>query len=187
MKEKMDTGQVAMKTKVTVVFISALVLWTAEGCQNRSGRPAANRIMLPPDIAGTWQADDSPWQIVLSPNGTVTSAVIPLGEVEIRPNKTTKVEMDDGSYSTYKAGDCVVEYNADTRELFVSVEMKEIHVKYLHNVLDGSSTDRFVGPVSKDGKSWAADWINISDYGPRFPQDANDIFAEPMIFRKVKD
>jgi hypothetical protein len=143
--------------------------------------------MLPPDIAGTWKAQDSPWKIVLAPDGTVTSVVIPMGEVEIRPNKTTKVTMLDGSYSTYKAGDCIVEYKPDTRELFVSVKMKKIHIRYLDNALDGNSIDRFVGPVSKDGKTWTADWINIYDYGPRFPQDANDISAEPLIFEKVKD
>lgn len=110
-----------------------------------------------------------------------------MGEVEIRPNQTTKVEMIDGSISTFKAGDCIVEYIPNTRELFVSVEMKEIHVVYLDNMLDGNSIDRFVGPVSKDGKTWTADWINVFDYGPHFPQDANDIYAGPLIFEKVKD
>jgi len=172
---------------VIVIFVLAWVFWGTGGCQNRSGQPPAGRVVLPPDITGTWKAEDSPWQIVLSRDGSVTSAVIPLGEVEVRPNKTTKVEMADGNYSTYKAGDCIVEYIPNTRELFVSVEMEKIHVVYTDNIIDGNSIDRFVGPVSEDGKTWAADWINIFDYGPRFPQDANDIFAEPLIFRKVKN
>jgi len=32
-----------------------------------------------------------------------------------------------------------------------------------------------------------ADWINIFDYGPRLPQDANDIYAEQLIFEKLED
>lgn len=176
-----------MKAKLIVIFVLAWVFWSTTGCQNRSSQPPAGRVMLPPGIAGTWKAQDSPWKIVLSPDGTVSSAIIPLGEVEIRPNQTMKVEMMDGSISTFRTGDCIVEYIPDTRELFVSVEMKKIHIRYMENVLDGNSIDRLVGPVSKDGKVWTADWINIFDYGPRFPQDANDIYAGILIFEKVKD
>jgi len=163
-----------MRTKAAIIFFLTWIFWTGLGCQ------------LPPDIAGTWKAQDSPWKIVLSPNGTVSSAVIPMGEVEIKPNQTTKVEMKDGSFSTFKAGDCVVEYTPDTRELFVSVEMEKIHIKFLDNVIDGNSIDRFVGPVSEDGKFWMADWIAVFDYGPRFPQEPNDISAKPLVFEKIE-
>ncbi len=108
-----------------------------------------------------------------------------MGEAEIRPNKTTRFEMQDGSFSTYTAGDCVVNYTPATRELFVSIEMKRIHVAYLDSVLEGSSIDRFVGPVSEDGKVWTADWIPVFDYGPRFPQ--GDVYAERLVFEKVED
>jgi hypothetical protein len=110
-----------------------------------------------------------------------------MGEVEIRPNKTTRVEMRDGSFSTYATGDCVVNYTPATRELFVSIEMKKIHVLFMDNVIDGNSIDRFVGPVSEDGKVWTPDLISVFDYGPRFPQDPNDIFAQPLVFEKVED
>jgi len=163
-----------MKTKAAIIFFLAWIFWTGLGCQ------------LPPDIAGTWKAQDSPWKIVLSPDGTVSSAVIPMGEVEIKPNQTTRLEMKDGSFSTFKAGDCVVEYTPDTRELFVSVEMEKIHIKFFDNVIDGNSSDRFVGPVSEDGKFWMADWITIFDYGPRFPQEPNDISATPLVFEKIE-
>ena len=95
--------------------------------------------------------------------------------------------MLDGKFSTFKTGDCVVDYTPATRELFVSVEMEKMHIVYMDNVIDGNSIDRFVGPVSEDGKVWTADWINVFDYGPRFPQDPNDIFAEPLIFDKIED
>lgn len=174
-------------TKIVFIFVSTCVLWLGVGCQNQSGRSSNGKVMLPADIAGTWKAQNSPWKIVISPDGTVISAVIPMGEVEVRPHKTTKLEMVDGSYSTYKAGDCMVGYMPDTRELFVSVEMEKINVVYLDNVIDGNSIDRFVGPVSEDGKTWMADWINVFDYGPRFPQDANDTFAGQLVFEKVKE
>lgn len=175
-----------MKLKTMIIFVLATAILPNCSCQPSNRRPAG-KTPLPPAIAGTWKAQDSPWKIVLAPDGTVTSAVIPMGEVEIRPNRTTKVEMMDGSYSTYKAGDFIVEYIPNTRELFVSVEMEKIHIVFIDNVIDGNSNDRFIGPISEDGKTWTADWINIFDYGPRFPQDANDIFAGQLIFEKVKD
>ena len=156
------------------------------GCQTVTKQSPADKAILPSDVAGTWKAQDSPWKIVLSPDGTVSSAVIPIGEVEIKPNQATRVEMKDGSYSTFKAGDCVVEYTPTTRELFVSIEMEKIGIKFLDNVIAGNSIDRFVGPVSEDGRFWKADWITVFDYGPRFPQEPNDIFAKPLVFEKIE-
>jgi hypothetical protein len=110
-----------------------------------------------------------------------------MGGVEIKPNRPVKVEMRDGSYSTFKAGDCIVQYTPATRELFVSIQMEKIHIQFGENVIQGSSADRFVGPVSEDGKVWTADWIAVFDYGPRFPQAQEDVFAEPLLFEKIED
>jgi hypothetical protein len=171
-----------MKSKLAIMFLSVWLL----GCHGPA-RPTFVPRPLPPEVAGTWQAQDSPWKIVLSADGTLSSAVIPMGRVEIRPNRTTRVEMKDGSFSTYTAGDCVVDYTPATRELFVSVKMKKIHIVFLDNLIEGNSMDRFVGPVSEDGKTWTADWITVFDYGPRFPQDPNDIYAQPLIFEKIEN
>jgi hypothetical protein len=175
-----------MRLKARLIFILGLIGLWATGCQRPSRELPVRGAVLPPDIAGTWKAQDSPWKIVLSTDGTVSSAVIPMGVVEVRPNQTTKIEMKDGSYSTFKAGDCAVEYIPTMRELFVSVQMEEIHVVFLDNVVDGNSIDRFIGPVSEDGKVWTADWITVFDYGPRFPQDANDTFGGQLIFEKIE-
>jgi len=164
----------------------AIILLGFGGCQGRAVKSSGTKV-IPPDIAGTWKAKNSPWKIVLSPDGTVSSAVIPMGEVELKPNQTMRMEMKDGQFSTFKAGDFDVEYIPAARELFVSIELEDMHIVYLDNVIDGNSIDRFVGIVSEDGKEWVADWINIFDYGPRFPQDANDIYAEQLIFEKLED
>ncbi len=179
-----------MRIKFVVFFMSAQVLAVTLGCQvsqTSKVRSSNQKPLLPPEVAGTWQAQDSPWKIVLSPDGTVSSAVVFMGEVEVKPNQTTKVEMKDGSFSTYKAGNCPVEYNPSTRELFVSIEMEKIHIVFLDNVIDGNGIDRFIGRISEDGKTWMADWITIFDYGSRFPQEPNDIYAQPLIFKKLEN
>jgi len=175
-----------MTSKAVIGGVLVLVVVLASGCLHpvRSGGGGDG---FPAEAAGTWKARQSPWKIVISPDGKVSSAVVDFGEVEIRPNKTTKVEMKDDSISTYKAGDCTVEYSPATRELFVKIVLEKIRVVYLDNVIEGNSTDRFVGPVSADGKEWSADWIKVFDYGPRFPQDANDIYAVPLVFEKVEE
>jgi len=181
----MDIWSQVMK-QLVMLAECAIILLGFGGCQGRAVKSSGTKV-IPPDIAGTWKAKNSPWKIVLSPDGTVSSAVIPMGEVELKPNQTTRMGMKDGQFSTYKAGDFDVEYIPAARELFVSIELEDMHIVYLDNVIDGNSIDRFIGTVSEDGKVWVADWINIFDYGPRFPQDANDIYAEQLIFEKLED
>jgi hypothetical protein len=174
-----------MRLQPARFLLISIVCQLLVGCHTLWQPAQSPRTPLPPEIAGTWQAQDNPWRVVLSPDGTVSSAVIPMCTIEVRPNQVSRTEMKDGSWSTFKAGDCTVQYSPDTRELFVTVRMDSIHVVFLDNVIEGNSTDRLIGPVSQDGKSWAADWISVFDYGPRFPQDANDVVAEPLIFEKI--
>jgi len=181
-----------MKFSVAIL-LSVVCLLVLIGCNNpdadssmaEQARENTGKVAYLPDmVVGMWKAQKSPWLIELGPEGVV-SAVIPLGEAAVRPNQVTEVEMKDGGISTYKAGDCYAEYNPLSRELFVSIEIEEIHIRFMDEVLDGNSVDRFVGTVSKDGKTWMPDNITIFDYGPRFPQDENDIYPEPMVFEKV--
>ena len=177
-----------MNLKAIITLVSAATLIsTCSGCQVLNGRSARKKIPLPADVAGVWRAREGDWAIALDLNATVSWFLFPTGKVNVRPNRTTTVEMKDGQKSTFTGGDCIVDYAPTTRELYVSLEMKNIHIAYLHNVVDGNSVDRFVGPVSEDGKVWTTDWIKMFDYGPRFPWDANDIFAEPLIFDKIED
>jgi hypothetical protein len=169
-----------MKNVISILVCSFLTLVCLTGCNG----PASSKA-FPPDIAGTWQADGSAWKIVLSKDGKVKSALVSLGEAEVRPNKTTKFEMRTGEISHITAGDCIAEYKPVKRELFVSIELKDIYIAFPAEALTGNTLDIFKGPVSEDGKTWNAEQITVFNYGPRFPQDENDIIPEPIIFRKV--
>ena len=65
--------------------------------------------------------------------------------------------------------------------------MERIHIPFGPESVEGNSLDRFVGPVSEDAKVWTADWIAIFDYGPRFAQEPNEIFAQPLVFDKTEE
>ncbi len=166
---------------IILVCIVAVFCLTG-GCNG----PASSNV-FPPGIAGTWQAEGEVWKIVLTPDGEVNSAVVPMATAEVSPNKTTEFEMKDGKMSHITAGECIAEYNPSTRQLFVSIELKEIYIALPADALTGNSFDIFKGPVSRDGKTWNAEWTNVFDYGPRFPQDENDIVPVPLTFRKVEE
>jgi len=181
-----------MKQNLSIGCLICFVVLLA-GCQEVE-RPAdppigtnPGVVSLPESVAGTWQAREGDWRIVLDPNGTVASALIPLGKVWVRPNKTTKVEMKDGSWSTYEGGDCEVKYNPVKKELYVLIEVASLDIRFFDERIAGNSTDRFIGPVSEDGTKWTADQITQFDYGPRFPQDANDMYGGTVIFDKVEE
>jgi hypothetical protein len=173
-----------MKIATAIIICLLLTLAFLTGCNE----PVASNV-FPPALAGTWQADGSVWRIVLSKDGKVESAVVLMGQAEIKPNETTKFEMKDGRFSHITAGDCIAEYKPAGRELVVSIEQKDIYIPLPGNdVLAGNSVDVFSGPVSRDGKTWNARQLTVFDYGPRFPQDENDINnPQPLTFRKVEE
>lgn len=167
--------------KLTVMWVGcAAVLFGICGCQKPS-------VVLPPEVAGTWKTKEHPWRIAITPDGKISSVIIPMGTVEVKPNQTTKVEMKDGNFSTYVPGAFDLEYTPETRDLYVSIEMKRMHISLPGGWIDGNSLDRFTGPISEDGKTWIADWIELFDYGPRFPQDPNDAYNGPVTFEKIGD
>ncbi len=132
--------------------------------------------------------EDSAWRIVIEPNGVVSSAFVPMGLVDIRPNQTTEYENQDGSMTHITGGEFLVQYCPARRELFVSIEQKEIYIPLPGYTIDGSGLDTFSGPVSKDGKTWNAEQHTFFDYGPLFPQDENEPnFPKPVVFKKIAE
>lgn len=179
-----------MKKAVLLSSCILAVILSLFACQNqnKTDKPAAKgKSAFPPALAGTWKSEDSRFTIVLSPQGTLSSAVVPLLGAEIRPNKTTKIEMKDGSFSTFTAGDCPVDYDPVTRELSVIIYVEKLRIKFMEIENKGCTKDIFAGKVSEDGKSWLPDWISLFDYGRDLPQDPNDAYLGPLPFEKVSE
>jgi hypothetical protein len=175
-----------MRNAISILVCSLVINVCLTGCNE----PAASNA-FPPGIAGTWQADGSVWKIVISKDGRLESAIVAsLAEgTNIKPNETTTFEMQDGKMAHVIPGDCIVKYNPATRELSVGIEIREFYIPIGDDSLAGSTLDLFRGPVSWDGKVWKAEWTSVFDYGPRFPQDENDVIGgiKTVVFRKVKE
>lgn len=157
--------------------IFLILLCGTLGCQN-------NKSILPKSVAGIWQAEGHPWQIVLEPDGTISSAVIAMGQNRIRPNETIRIEMFDDQISTYEAGDFEVDYNPITRKLAVTIALEHIDVKIGKDTLEGNSEDVFIGTVSKNGMTWEATLTQFYDYGERLPMP-DEVSGQPITFHKI--
>lgn len=151
-----------------------IILAGLTGCQS----PTA----LPPDIAGTWRAEDAPWNIVLSPQGKVASAVIPLGGVEVEPGQTTEIYGQKGEPGIFECGDFEVYYDTENHELSVSIKIKHIYID-MGGILEGTCDYLIAGGFSEDGKIWYADVFTALDLTVSAP-DPNATTEEPA-FRQI--
>lgn len=173
--------------KLKALLLITLALYIA-GCQ--PGETVENGKDIKPDystIAGTWKAENSVWQIVISEDGKVESALFPMGQVRVIPNKTVEIIMKDKSKSRFKSGDFPLYYDPEHGELNVTINVIDIQVKFLDNEITGNNESMFTGFISEDGKEWDATLIELFDYGPRFPQEEEDIDGVPIKFIKVED
>jgi hypothetical protein len=186
-----------------LIMAMVLILAGLVGCGKKSNSKAANienkNVVKTGDVkevkdqskqpifAGVWAAIDSPWKIVIMADGNVASAVIPIGEVEIQPNETKKVEMKDGSFGAWEAGAFDASYQPETQTLSVSIEMKHILVPFPDDKIEGDTFDFFTGKISADGKVWTTEHTEIFNYGSRFPQAPEDTVPAPLVFKKVEE
>jgi hypothetical protein len=182
-----------------VVFVGFLVIMSGlGGCQNAN---SGIEVIIegggefPESLAGVWRADKNGWEFVFEPDGKISSAVITLGRVRMKPGEVTTVPMKMGGKGIYEPGEWMLYYIPVDRELMVKISLKNFHVELGKDSLEGKSTDIFNGPVSKDGKLWQVNWTSYFDYvahtsqHPDFiiTEDPNRGISQTLIFQKVTE
>ncbi len=185
----------------------AVLLSALAGCQNanRGVDPAPPRggveVIIegggefPEFLVGGWKADKHGWQFVFEPDGAISSAVISLGRIRMKPGEVTTVPMKMGGKGVFEPGEWMVHYAPAGRELTVKISLKNFYVELGKGVVEGKSTDIFVGPISQDGQGWLADWTSFPVYTahtpeyPNFPmyEDPNQGLTYSLIFEKVQE
>jgi hypothetical protein len=185
--------------KQLVVFVGFVVLllglW---GCQN------ANRGVeviiegdgeFPEFLVGVWKADKGGWEFVFEPDGTISSAVITMGRVRMKPGEVTTVPMKMGGKGVFEPGEWMVYYAPAGRELMVRILLKNMYVELGKDVLEGKSTDVFAGPISQDGTLWQVEWTSFPYYVAHTAENPNFIMTEDpnvgisdfLVFEKVTE
>lgn len=129
---------------------------------------------FPTALAGRWRADRHGWEIVFDPDGRITSAVLSLGRVEITPGATTTVPTRGGGEGTFRPGTWMVHYEPETKQLTVRIVMDDVRVEMGDNVLEGKSTDTFLGQISATDGLWQTQWTALTQYKVRTPE-GNDV------------
>ncbi|MCJ7778147.1 MAG: hypothetical protein MUP16_07535 [Sedimentisphaerales bacterium] len=196
----------------------AVLLSALAGCQSPTGNNSGVEVFVkdggefPQFLVGRWEAnkknDLNYWRIVFEPNGAISSVVIPLGEVEVRPNQTTEAQGPKGEPGFFEAGNFQVYYNPQSREFSVNIKIKQFYLERVlewNVILKGSWEYFIVGDVSEDGKTWAGDVFSSPDITVLEPDpnstedkskfketaklriDFGDEGEEHLIFTKVPD
>lgn len=182
-----------------MLLIYGSVILTA-GCGHPPDRRAAgprgaveNPLPLPDTLAGTWKADRDGWEFTFARDGSISSAVISLGRVRVAPGRTTEVPTTTGSTATFTPGPWTAHYDPGTRELTVRVTMAHVRADLGGNLLEGSSTDVFTGPISPAADTWKVEWTTFTRYtahtpeGQSFDLSTDPLYGEtyPLIFTKT--
>ncbi len=137
--------------------------------------------VFPPSLAGRWQADQHGWEFVVEPDGRISAAVISLGRVRVVPGRTTTVPTTSGGQAVFTPGDWTIHYIPATRELTVKIAMAHVRVEMGGNIVEGSSTDVFEGPVAPAGDTWQVQWTMFTKYAGRTPGGASrDLSTDPV-------
>jgi hypothetical protein len=74
------------------------------------------------------------------------------------------VPLAEEGMGLVEAGKWSVQYTRSNRELAVEIVLNKFTFVKGADIVEGKSRDLFVGRVSKDGKTWTAEWISQPEY-----------------------
>lgn len=175
--------------RIVLISIAAIVVLC--GCQEAQKAKKVEAVQkMPSDVVGIWKRammdgeGGSMWAMEITDDGRVSWALIEAAAAIIRPGQVTKTAMADGQFSTFDVAPACVEYDPNTRQLTVALEIRHSEIRFMSELIEGNARYVFSGPVTEDGKTWVATFSEEFDYGPRFPMDPNTI-GVPRVFVKV--
>ena len=149
--------------RLLVLLVCSLFIFILIGCQNSTKLKSGVDVIIdgdgqfPASLAGTWKANEGGWEIVFEQDGSISSAVISLGRVRIKPGHVTTVPMKLGGKGTFEPGQWTVQYLQEQRELIVEIKIDYFRTELGDSIVKGRTHDFFVGSVSEDGRLWWAD------------------------------
>jgi hypothetical protein len=127
---------------------------------------------FPKFLAGRWTGPEG-WEFNFEPNGLISTAIFTLGRVTLRPGQITRVPMKMGGEGVFEPGQWLVHYDHSNQELTVKVSLKHFTAQLGDSVLEGKTTDIFIGPVSKDWKIWQTVWTSLPEFTAHTPELPN--------------
>ena len=190
-----------MKRAVFILAGLAIVATALTGCQEPTKGNEFVEVFIegggrfPASLAGRWKSDEGGWEIVLEPDGTISSAVISFGRINVMPGQVTTVPMKEGGQGVVEPDLWTVQYSPEIRELAVEIRIKNFRMERGEDLVEGNVRDLLIGPVSEDGQSWRADWISYGDYivttsthkEYKLPMDEGSEIKGSVLFTRVAE
>ncbi len=185
--------------KLFVLSICGLSVFLLGSCRSSGGNKSGVEVIIDGDgqfpafLVGRWKADKGVWEIVFEPDGAISSAVVSLGRVRMKPGQVTTTNMILGGKGLFEPGQWTVQYSQEKRELIVEIAIEHFHVELGDKVVQGRTRDFFVGLVSSDGQLWWTDRFSFPEYivdtkkypNYKLPFNHDDNPRESLIFQKV--
>ena len=139
-------------SKFKIIIISCLLL---SGCQPSNARN--NKIDYGP-IAGMWKAGGSHKAIEIDSQGNLVSLTNTAGlKILVSEGGVSKLARDGEATLNMILGDTLVEYDADSRILRVTINFDDYLIEVPGNRLSGKMKEVWEGKISADGVTWRAD------------------------------
>ena len=190
-----------MMRRFVLVLFCCLSVSLFGGCKNQTPQEPVVEVTIDGDgafpdfLVGRWKADRGGWEFIFEPNGTISSAVVSIGRVTIKPGRTTTVPMKLGGQGVFEPGRWTVQYSQAQRELIVEIVIDRFYVELGDSVLRGKTRDFFIGSVSEDGQLWPVERISFPEYiadtkknpNRKLPLDPNENARESLHFQKVPE
>lgn len=184
-----------------ITFGCVSVLACLSGCQTGATDPRLAPDLdaktnagkpFPESMVGVWQAKvtrHSKWGFKFEPDGSISKLIHSLaGPIRVSEGGRYLEGPDEGTYAWYVMGPCQTEYDEQAQVLQVTVVLDHYTMKLPTGTLQGRSEDYFEGTVSKDGKTWQADWRGYSWLEGAASPDPEKIDAKPvkLLFNRVE-
>ena len=137
-------GIIRRSVAMLLCYLSVCLLG---GCQGHMPIKPAVEVTIDGDgtfpdyLVGRWKADRGGWEFVFEPDGTISSAVVSIGRVTLKPGQTTTVPMQLGGKGVFEPGRWAVQYSHARRALIVEIVIDRFHVELGDSVLRGRTQD----------------------------------------------
>ncbi len=185
-----------------MIILPAIVLFSLylPGCHKTCGKASDNGAggdivkqksttnkKFPDFLAGRWKSDRQSWGIEIAADGSIPAVFHPIWKETITVKEGYFTEGPKNSYAYFVLGDCIADYDPNTRNLKVQIMLDDFEISLVGGSITGRSEDYFEGPVSEDGKTWHADWRGYGYVeGATEPNKAEvDANPEKLVFTKI--
>jgi hypothetical protein len=176
-----------MKTGSLLLITSIAILTLIVGCQETQKTQTQEKIEKFPDfLVGKWIADPNgevKWAFIFEADGSILKFRHFVGMDFVVAEGGLTEPWKGTAEATYGLGPCYTEYDPNSRNLSVVINIDNYIITFPDGSMEGSFHDTLSGPVGEDGSTWAATWNNITMLGGKEGKEK----PREVLFQKKKE